>query len=377
MQANLDWSLTLKSWFNNYRQSVWVVLTAKALFFIWAGLNWHLSQADLSFTRTLVRWDALHYIEIARSGYSDNLADPNSLLIVFLPALPTIIKILSSVSAWSLEISALVVANIISIGTALALGRLAKNLYGPEIARWSVVWLFALPTSYFLHLPYTEGLFLLGAILAIQALEQAKTTQSFLTAGLAGLTRLTGLALIAVGAAKILIARGEKKSRAAWAMIAGSLTAFGLYLGLNNYLFGNALAFSTFQSNHWQRQLSWPGGGLVQLIGSWWYYSDFTTRRLYVGWELLALALMIAGLIFTLKKRQIILSTYTFGVIMLSISTSFIYSLPRFSLVVFPITFMLASLTRRRPVLGWIVLILFLASQIELSQRYFHYQWAY
>ena len=67
------------------------------------------------------------------------------------------------------HVTAILISAIASVAAGLLLQRLTRRDFGDEVARYAVWFLFIFPTSYFLHIAYTESLFLalaLGCLLA-------------------------------------------------------------------------------------------------------------------------------------------------------------------------------------------------------------------
>ena len=153
------------------------------------------------------RWDAPHYTDIAVFGYRaedpGNLSAPGysqvfpgdlDLYIVFFPLFPWLIAAVNAVVGEPI-VSAFVVATVASLFVAPLLYRLVSVDLGHRIGLWTAGFLLVFPTAYFLHIGYTESLFL---SLAFGSMWLARTNRWWLAgllAALAALTRINGLIL--------------------------------------------------------------------------------------------------------------------------------------------------------------------------------------
>ncbi|HLM62623.1 MAG TPA: hypothetical protein VK308_17625, partial [Pyrinomonadaceae bacterium] len=103
------------------------------------------------------RWDAVSYLKIAQFGYTG--VGEDRFLIVFFPLYPALVALFEIVVGDHL-ISAFIVSALATIFLGLAFRELVKLDYSEKTAQLAVLFLFIFPTSYFLHIPYTESLFL-------------------------------------------------------------------------------------------------------------------------------------------------------------------------------------------------------------------------
>jgi len=139
------------------------------------------------------RWDSINYQKLAEFGYL--ATDEMRPRLVFYPLYPWVVRAFSFVIQDYL-ISAFIVSTIASLATAILFYRLVTHEYSKELAQRAVWFLFIFPTSYFLHIGYTESLFLMLALGSVLAARK----QLWLLAGILGaltcLTRVNGLVLV-------------------------------------------------------------------------------------------------------------------------------------------------------------------------------------
>ncbi|MGH7416720.1 MAG: glycosyltransferase family 39 protein, partial [Candidatus Rokuibacteriota bacterium] len=150
------------------------------------------------------RWDGPHYLDVAVWGYMEH--DPGlsptysqrfdlDLFIVFYPLYPWLTAALNWVVHEPL-VSALAVTALASVFVAPLLYRLVRIEEGEGVALRAAWFLLIFPTAFFLHIGYTEALFL---ALALGSFLAARTDRWWLAGalgGLAALTRVNGLILI-------------------------------------------------------------------------------------------------------------------------------------------------------------------------------------
>lgn len=157
-----DWELVL------------TILAIKTVLFLFAGQGYQVLEdkriAGLhGWLEIWNRWDAVNYIKLAQYGYS--VADQRKPLMVFYPLFPWTIRFCSIITGDYL-VSAIIISTLASLAVGIFLLRLVQLDYSRQVARRAVWFLFIFPTSYFLHIGYTESLFLmlvLGCVLAARS----------------------------------------------------------------------------------------------------------------------------------------------------------------------------------------------------------------
>ena len=289
-------------------------------------------------------WDAIHYLDIAQLGYS-NFGD-NKFLIVFFPLFPALIALFNLLIDDYL-VSGFVVAGIASVFVGLLFNHLVRLDFSKQTAHYSVFFLFIFPTSYFLHIPYTESVFLalcLGCFLAARK-------GFWITVGVLGffacMTRINGLILFPALLFEIwneYTLTGKLNRR--WISLGFIPVGFLLYLCLNYYISGNPTVFLTYQKEHWSKYLRFPIYGLWET-----YKSLFVVEpavSLMRGFQ--ELLFVIIGLAAIVLGWKYLRNSYKVWMILnwlLFVSTSYILSVPRYTLILFPL-FILISLAAEK-----------------------------
>ncbi|MEP6822402.1 MAG: hypothetical protein ABI946_08640, partial [Chthoniobacterales bacterium] len=128
------------------------------------------------------RWDAERYLAIARDGYV--ATGPARFYLVGLPLYPWLVRVVSWLG-FGIPSAALAVSGIASLAAGWWLFRLVQEDEGEATGRLAVWFFFIFPTSYFLHIAYTEGILLALAIGSFFAARKERWALAGILAGLA------------------------------------------------------------------------------------------------------------------------------------------------------------------------------------------------
>ena len=289
------------------------------------------------------RWDAPHYLDLARYGYS--VTGEQRLFLVFYPLFPWLVRATAFVLG-DVLISAFAVSAITSVVAALLLYRLALLDHVPEVARQAVWFLLIFPTSYFLHIGYTESLFLMLVLGCFLTARQERWLLAGALGALASLTRVNGLILIPALVVEAWTQyRGTGRWNWRWLAIGAVGLGFVGYLLLNFHVTGNPLTFLAIQHDHWYKSLAWPWIGIGSTIER--LNSDSPAEAAMVGGqELIFIALGLVATISAWWKLRPAYGMWMTGNWLLITSTSFILSTPRYTLALFPLFILFARLAR-------------------------------
>ncbi len=289
------------------------------------------------------RWDAIHYMDIAQYGYTTD--GDRKFDLAFFPFYPLLVRIASYVIG-NYIVSGIVVSGIFSIAAAYFLKKITLLDYSKEMALSAVLFLFIFPTSYFLHLPYTESLFL---TLSIGAFYFARKSL-WLWAGIFGLfacmTRINGLFLVPALLFEIFYEyRASKSFNRRWLWILLVPIGFLVYLFVNYYVTGNALTFLTYQKEHFTKSLDFPWKGIIETFKS---LNRSPNDSMMIGYqELLFVGIGLLATIFSWLKQRKSYSVWMTLNWVLFTSTSFILSVPRYTLTLFPMFIAFAFLSEK------------------------------
>jgi hypothetical protein len=339
------------------------------------------------------RWDAPHYLDLVVFGYratdAGDLFGPNGyrsvypgdlpLYIVFYPLFPWLATVANFVLNDSL-VSAFVVTTLASLFVAPLLYRLVRHDEEPAVAMRAAWFLLIFPTAYFLHIGYTEALFMALVLGSFLAARTERWWLAGLLGGLAALARVNGLVLIPALAAEAFsqwLQRPpeERRLRVEWLAIGLVAVGFGVYLGLNQVVYGDPFAFLVPQKEHWFKSLAPPWEGIGGVLD--WLSSKNPDNVLMQGWmELTFIAIGLVGTIHAALRLRLSWFVWMAGNLLLFVSTSFVMSTPRYVLTMFPLYVSLALLSRRRVALA-LVSAVSIGALIYFTGRFATGAWAF
>jgi len=165
------------------------------------GVIWetyyNLSRSPTLLGRALIdvwlRWDAVHYMNIAAFGY-DGVGVGDT---VFFPLYPYLVSWISKLTSLNVTLVGILVSSIATLFALIFLYDLVTVLFQDEkLAKWSTACLALYPTAFFLHAPYTDALFLSVSIGSILMMVRKKPILAGFFACLAGGTRAQGILLL-------------------------------------------------------------------------------------------------------------------------------------------------------------------------------------
>jgi hypothetical protein len=310
------------------------------------------------------RWDSVWFLGIAHFGYHH----PDQT--VFFPLYPTLVAAGGALLDGGIGAN-LVAGILLSLGSAVGalyvLYRLTALELGPDIAR-NAVWIYAwLPAAFFLSAVYTEALFLLLTVGTFYAARTGRWWVAGALGVLAAATRNSGVLLVLPLA--VLYLYGPRTDRQPDSVAGGlrpryrlrrdALWIAAVPLGLAAYLaylkITQGHALTPFQEeSHWHRSFVPLGGvpagvwlglkGLVALIPGVPPAVSMGEVRKVVELGFLAIALCLLWQ----SRRRLPLAYAGYAAAALALAVSVptpwepLRSLPRFTLVIFPLWIALA-----------------------------------
>jgi hypothetical protein len=346
LKSNAPPSLVSRFLDSESAQIIGAVLAVKVLILIYGALSWQIIENKPSpgWLNLWSRWDAVHYQTLAVHGYQA-IGDERFLLVYF-PLYPWLIRVFGFVFGGPL-IGAFVVSTVASIAAARLLDRLAALDEPGTSRRWPVWFLLIFPTSYFLHIGYTESLFLALVLGSFVAARRDRWALAGSLGLLVGLTRFNGLVLIpTLGIEAWQSYRFRRSWNWNWLWIGLIPFGFLIYLFLNYYFSGSAWTFVAFQKEHWFRSFAWPWVGVQE---SWRTFVGRTPEDAQIigGQELFFAFLGLLCTVWCCVKLRLAYSIWMVGNLLLICSTPFLLSVPRYMLVMFPIYFLFARAAQK------------------------------
>lgn len=287
------------------------------------------------------QWDFGYYQKIAESGYSRNDGS-----IAFYPLFPWLMRLVSYIGKSYLA-AGLIISGIASIIAAILLRRLVRLDYPASVAMRSVWFFLIFPTAYFLHVGYSESLFLALALACILAARIQRWWWAGVLGAFCWMTRGVGAVLVptlAVEAARQYLVRRCWNRQ--WLWIAVVPVGFGVYLFINWHVAGNPFAFLQTRKISFEQSFAFPSVGIRQAL--WALYPTSREAEMVGVQELSFAALGLICTIISWIKLRPVYAMWMTASLVLFISVNFLQSIPRYTLTMFPIFILFALLGRNR-----------------------------
>lgn len=317
-------------------QTIGLVLGIKALLLVFAVQTLStLGKSHNGWLQIWNRWDAVHYLRLAEKGYS--ATGEQRLSLAFFPLYPWLVRAVQFI-ARDVHLAAFIVSGIASIAAGWLLQRLARLDESKAGARNAVWFLVIFPTSFFLHIGYSESTFLALTIGCFLAARTNRWALAGLLGACASLTRLNGLLLIpALTVEAISQYRTTRRLDPRWLWIAIVALGFLGYLWLNYSVTGDPFAFTKIQSEHWYKKLTPPWIGIRDV-----YLRTAGENAIEGLHELFFIVLLFVLLIWSVLRQRPSYAVWIGCNWLLINSTAFVLSVPRYAITLFPIFILLA-----------------------------------
>ena len=327
-----------------------MVLVIKAAVLIYGALSFQITDGERVRTLSKLlsiwnRWDGPQYLLIAEHGYA--ASGDQRLALAFFPLYPWLIRLLAIVVRDTV-LSAFLVSTVASVVVGVALARLFAIDYSRHLARRAAWFLFIFPTSYFMHIDYSESLFLALVLASFMAARRERWFQAGLLGAFAAIARPNGILLLpALGADALWELWETHRFNWRWLWLGLVLMGFAVYLWINYRITGDPLGFLSVQREHWSHTLVTPWQGIqvnLEVARDW-----KGAGAAMIGTQVLFyLAVGLAGAIaaaFLLRPSYaawMALNWLQFA------SQSWDISAPRYTLTMFPLFILFAMLARSR-----------------------------
>lgn len=290
--------------------------------------------------------DSRHYLDIARDWYLSEGSIDRLVQLVFLPGYPLTVRLAELITGDYLTAGMLVSA-LCFAGATCVFYKLMRLDMEKEKALRALVFMCVLPGAFFYAAPMSESLFLLLSLSCVYLARRGNFPAACIFGALAAFTRSVGLALI-VPVLFELIAQRKKAKSGLWLLVIP--LGFAAYCYINYTVSGDAFKFMEYQSEHWNQHF-----GLF--FGTAAYQTDYALRAFSESpqnfwglWlpNLLALfggtALMFAGE----RKIRSSYAAYFLAYYFVTMGATWLLSAPRYLLVMFPVSAVLAELSEKR-----------------------------
>ncbi|MGN6871165.1 MAG: mannosyltransferase family protein [Solirubrobacteraceae bacterium] len=206
-----------------------------------------------------VRWDSIHYLDIAQHGYTSAAST------VFYPLYPLLVRVLGTVLGS--DPAAGVLISLAAFAVALVLlHRLTELELGRRAADVTVVLLAFAPLSLFFSAVYTESLFLALSVGSLYAARRERWRLACVLGGLAAATRVTGVGLAIPLGIFYLKGRGVDRGLAWLLAVPAGLFGYLGFVAARGY--GFLAPFAGEGSAQYHRQMAGPLQTFISAVQS-------------------------------------------------------------------------------------------------------------
>jgi hypothetical protein len=293
-------------------------------------------------------WDSRWYMDIAEHGYSlaTKLPElPQQTNFPFFPLYPMLMKLLGTAIGGHYFEAGLLISNACLLLSGYVLYKLVALSWGKKIALRSIKYLFLFPVSFILSGVFTESLYLLLSLLCFYLAKQKKWWLAGICGALLSATRPLGVLIALPLLFDYLQSIEFKPSRVRLNSLFLLLVPIGLvaFAAYNYQVTGDFLFFKTNQAA-WDREFLNPIAALWQGLADG--ISEPSVKKL------LECAVFVTAFgLLSLFHKTIGFSYWLLGTYSLWIPLSVgIASMPRFTLAIFPLFIVLATLSCKP---GW------------------------
>ncbi|MEV0371761.1 mannosyltransferase family protein [Streptomyces sp. NPDC050636] len=299
------------------------------------------------------QWDWSHYLHIARDGYFPGEGGPWQAgwdnREAFFPGFPLLLRAVHTVIPhWT---TAGLLISFIAGGIAvLALARITRlHLPDTNAGRRTVLFFLVSPCAIFLAAGYTEALFLALALPAWLAAQRRNWPLAATLTALATAVRVSGLFLAAAIALHFVLAARTRRDRRSLPWLALPAVPAVLYSWYLQAHTGDWMAWKHAEERGWYRTFHAPWEAWQH---TWQAAFDHTHATGYGFMFQAELAAMLVGLLLLgllIRQRRWPEALYT-GLSLWALGTSYWYtSIPRASLLWWPLWITLAAYSLRHP----------------------------
>lgn len=305
---------------------------------------------NLDLINLRVHWDSFWYLKIVGNGYEYKPGDMSS--IAFFPLYPSLVWTLSQIPLITPSLAGWIISAF-TLGIGLVfLYKLVKENHAEINPLEPIIFLLIFPTAFFLTAVYTESLFLALSIIFFYYLFKKQFLIAGLFLALASVCRLNGLFLFVPLVFEYFKVFGLKKffnkNIFCFLIAPAGILGFMFYQYLKFY---EPLAFFKSQME-WGRKFTFNSEHFQLLNPA--SYCNLSTDIFFF-----ALALVAGIMLFRIRASY---ALYVLFTTLVAVSTGTLMSIGRFTLILFPIFILLASIKNEQFKFGWTLLsTLFLA----------------
>lgn len=342
---------------------LWLV-TRVSLWMISVTAPWLFAAQDGTVPGWLQRWqqwDFIHFDHIATEGYTPGVN--GTPVEAFFPGFPLLLRVGGFVGLPTVLVG-LVISFVAGGVAAVALARLADREWGEGTGRRAVMaWMLA-PPAVFLAAPYTEALFLGFAVPAWLAARKGDWRTAGILAALACTVRVSGVFLLIALAVQFATTRWKARSwqerqEGLWLLLC--LVPLVGYMGYLWAKKGDPLAWYHAQADGWSREFTAPWNSFLltwrSATGQVTFSDTTPAMQANFAWmfraELVAMAVGLVITLVLLVLRRYGEATWIGLQVVAFATSSWFFSVPRATLLWFPLWTFFGALAVRYRLLWW------------------------
>lgn len=310
-------------------------------------INGLLSADTHFFVNMFSRWDSQWYLSVAKNGYQFTPGEQSN--VAFFPLYPYAVRLFHYIVPWQSDAGwfslGILISNLALLVALAYLNRLVRLDYDEATAARAVVYLCVFPTTLFLSAFYSESLYLAFVLSAFYYARRSRWVSAGCLAAAAAIGRPPGGLLVIALAVEYLM-----QKQLQWRQIKPDCLALFLaplavagHLAFFKWRFGAWSVLAQAEAvKDWSRTFTLPWITLSRFFQHPHYGKNSHDSYLDLVFTILLLCLA------TYASFRLRLSYAVYAIITVLFITSWGYltSVPRFSVVIFPIMIALALLGR-------------------------------
>ncbi len=359
-----------------YRAVFLAIVIRLALFFVGYIIGRTVPKYDTPIFNLIYqifyKWDARAYLYLAEYGYT--AVGMERTYLAYFPLYPALVNLFGHILPTYMT-AALAVSFISSIFAGYFLQKLVSFDSEDDEVKRSLWFFYIFPTAYFLTVPYTEALFISLVLGAVTYARQKKWLGASIIAMFACATRLQGLVLIPTIMIEFWLHRKEVKLRQIFWLSVIPL-GFVSYLLINWMVTGNPVEFLDIQRVHFYHHNILPTKQLWDTINNILFNKPSEMRLTLDEGRLVAVLITSVLLLISIKWLRISYQFYAWSQLIILLTDSWLMSLPRYILAIFPLFIVLARITKKPEVFQALSIISF-ALMTALYCLYVAGNWAF
>ncbi len=290
------------------------------------------------------RWDSYWYLDIVQHGYY--LKTDNTLAnIVFFPLYPTLMKIVGAVLLGNFVLAGWLLSSVFLVLGSVYFYRLVKEFHPSIDPELPLLIMLVFPTAFFLNVVYTEALFFFLSVSCFYYVFRQQFWKAGGIALLGALTHSNGVFLALPIFWETVRLHGWKSlfTMRLFPMALAPLGSFA-FLSYHYFKFGDFFLFFQIESA-WGRSFSL----------NWDHFSLFSHPSIVNMCIDIAFAvLIITALVLVYRNISKLYAVFMSLTVISAITSGTLMSMGRYSLVLFPLFILLATIKNRTVLQGWI-----------------------